>query len=175
MSEIEKELPLVEVPTDLPLEEPEIPFEPDPVSVPEFPSNAVKSPSNKLLIFEDGTYEVGEWLHTESYPDSLMPYYIVDYGTKEGATLAAKILQLYPYFTLTVVDGVLRDVMKREKTQEEIDKENTPPPKTMEQLRIEQLENELALSKKSNLDTMDAVFDIYLMVLDLQAVGGEQT
>ncbi|WP_138751791.1 hypothetical protein [Paenibacillus sinopodophylli] len=48
-------------------------------------------------------------------------------------------------------------------------------PKTPEQLRIEQLEAKLALSEQTNLDTMDALFDVYLMVLDLQAAGGEQS
>ncbi|MGG1635013.1 hypothetical protein [Paenibacillus sp. NRS-1760] len=123
-----------------------------------------------MIVFNDGlgTYETGDWLTVKTYPDREC------YEVEEGSELAMKIVSLYPFYTMEIIDGVLVDVTPREKTQEEIDKENTPPPKTVDQLRIEQLENELALSKKSNLDTMDAVFDIYLMVLDLQAVGGEQ-
>lgn len=168
MPENEEEIPQepVEETPETP-EEPEIPTESEPEAEPP------KTPSNKILIFEDGTYEVGAWLHENSYPDSVLAYYIVDDGTEVGAELFQKIVNLYPYFTLTVVDGELWDVEQREKTPEEIEQENAPPPKTAEQIKIEQLEGKLAASEQSNLDTMDALFDIYLMVLELQP-GGEQ-
>jgi hypothetical protein len=102
---------------------------------------------DKLLIFESGAYETGYWLHEGTYPDSTEPYYIVDCGTEEGAGLAAKIKQFHPYFTLHVVEGELVNVLPREKTQEEIDKENEPTPKTDEQLKIESLEAELRTAR----------------------------
>lgn len=126
-----------------------------------------KPPTDKMLVFEDGVYETGYWLSKDSYPAA------VCYVIEADSELAAKIRTLYPYFTLVVENGELVGVTARDKTQEEIDRENAPPPKTPEQIRIEQLENKLAASEQSNLDTMDALFDIYLMVLDLQ-LGGEQ-
>jgi len=91
-----------------------------------------------MIVFDDGNYETGEWLTAETYPNR------VAYVVEEGSELAGKVKALYPYFTLNVVDGVLVDVTPRDKTQEEIDAENTPPPKTAEQLRIEELETQLA-------------------------------
>lgn len=91
-----------------------------------------------MIVFEDGNYETGDWLTAETYPER------ISYEVEEGSELAAKIVANYPYYTLDVVDDVLVDVTIREKTQEEIDKENAPAPKTADQLRIEQLENEQA-------------------------------
>jgi hypothetical protein len=91
-----------------------------------------------MIVFEDGNYETGYWLTAESYPER------VCYEVEEGSELALKIAALYPFYTLDIVDGVLVDVTEREKTQEEIDAENAPAPKTAEQLRIEELESQLA-------------------------------
>jgi len=91
-----------------------------------------------MIVFDDGNYETGDWLTAETYPER------VAYVVEEGSELATKIIGLYPYFTLNIVDGVLIDVTARQKTQAEIDAENAPPPKTAEQLRIEQLETQLA-------------------------------
>ncbi|MFH5185710.1 hypothetical protein ACHHV8_25390 [Paenibacillus sp. TAB 01] len=59
-------------------------------------------------------------------------------------------------------------------SQEELDAiKNQPVPELQEQ-KIARLEDELAATKLANLDTMDALFDVYLTVLDLQiAAGGE--
>ena len=58
-------------------------------------------------------------------------------------------------------------------TQEEIDAlKNQPVPESQEQ-KIARLEDELTATKLANLDTMDALFDVYLTVLDLQTAGGE--
>lgn len=56
-------------------------------------------------------------------------------------------------------------------TQAEIDAiRNAPQPET-DQQKIARLESELIASKMDNLNTMDALFDVYLMVLDLQDGG----
>lgn len=91
-----------------------------------------------MIVFDNGNYETGDWLTVETYPER------VTYVVEEGSELAAKIASLYPFYTLDVVDGVLVDVTPREKTQEEIDAENAPKPKTAEQLRLEELETQLA-------------------------------
>lgn len=128
---------------------------------------------NKIIIFDDGcgTYETGHWLGKDSYPNSSYPYYLIS----DKSDLAVKVRKLYPFFSLVVEDDVLFDIIPREKKQEEIDEENTLSPKTTEQLRIEQLEIDLAANEQSNLDTKDALFDIYLIMLDLQATGGAQS
>jgi hypothetical protein len=90
-----------------------------------------------MIVHADGGYEIGSWLTAETYPNA---FYIED-----ESELAAKVIALYPYFTLNIVDGVFADVIPRDKTQEEIDQENAPPPKTADQLRIEQLEDENAM------------------------------
>ncbi|OBZ08038.1 hypothetical protein [Bacillus sp. FJAT-26390] len=97
---------------------------------------------DKLLVFNNGrgTYETGYWLNADTYPDSTYPYYVVPADSE----LADKVRSLYPYFTLVTADGDLIDVIARDKTQEEIDKENAPPPKTADRIRIEQLEAENA-------------------------------
>lgn len=87
-----------------------------------------------MIVFENGNYETGDWLTVETYPER------VSYVVEEGSELAIKIATLYPYYTLNIVDGILIDVIEREKTQAEIDAENAPAPKTADQLRIEQLE-----------------------------------
>jgi hypothetical protein len=46
------------------------------------------------------------------------------------------------------------------------------PPETPQQ-KIERLEIELESAKAATLDTMDAVFDLYLMLLDMQSIGGD--
>lgn len=61
-----------------------------------------------------------------------------------------------------------------ERSQQELDDEwaaRPPEPETAEQ-KIARLETDLAAAKESNLNAMDAVFDLYLMVLDMQAGGG---
>jgi hypothetical protein len=111
-----------------------------------------------MVVFEDGNYETGYWLTAESYPER------VCYEVEEGSELALKIVALYPFYTMDIVDGVLVDVTEREKTQEEIDAENAPPPKTEEQLRIEQLESD-------NASLLLAVADLYEQVILLQGGG----
>lgn len=91
-----------------------------------------------MIVFNNGNYETGDWLTAESYPER--ECYVVE----EGSELAEKIKANYPFYTLDIVDGVLVDVTPREKTAEEIAAENAPPPKSADQLRIEQLEAELA-------------------------------
>ncbi|MGO4184621.1 hypothetical protein AB4Z17_25925 [Paenibacillus sp. TAF43_2] len=111
---------------------------------PEHPA-APSAPSDKMLVFHDGNYEVGYWLHSQSYPDSDMPYYILDLADESDKALAVTIEQLFPFVSLDIEDGKIVNVTEREKTQEEIDRENAPAPKTAEQIRIEQLEDENAM------------------------------
>lgn len=93
-----------------------------------------------MILHVNGSYEIGDWLTRETYPNS----HFIDENTSEGAALAAKILKLSPYFTLDIIDGRLVNVTQRDKTPEEIDAENAPAPKTTEQLRIEELEGQNA-------------------------------
>ena len=92
-----------------------------------------------MIVFEDGNYETGSWLTAASYPER------VCHEVAEGSELANKVKALYPYIALNIVNGVLVDVAPRDKTQDEIDAENAPQPKTADQLRIEQLESENAM------------------------------
>lgn len=105
-----------------------------------------------MIVFDNGNYETGDWLTAETYPGRVA--YVVD----EDSELSDKVKKLYPYFTMVIVDGVLVDVTPREKTPEEIAAENAPPPKTSEQLRIEQLEAD-------NQSLLLAVADLYEMIL----------
>ncbi|WP_138756534.1 hypothetical protein [Paenibacillus sinopodophylli] len=107
-----------------------------------------------MIVHADGGYETGAWLTAETYPSS---YFIED-----QSELADKVKVLYPYYTLDVVDGVLVDVTARAKTPEEIEFESMPPLKTVEQLRIDQLEEQLALQQT----VIDA------LVLDALGGGG---
>ncbi|MEF3313337.1 hypothetical protein PV433_31085 [Paenibacillus sp. GYB004] len=47
----------------------------------------------------------------------------------------------------------------------------TPIPESDAQ-KVARLESELSVSKSDNLNTMDALFDVYLMVLDMQSGNG---
>lgn len=82
-----------------------------------------------MIVHADGGYEIGSWLTADTYPDT----YFIDDETE----LSAKILALYPYYTLDIVDGVLIDVVPRDKTPEEEAAENAPVPKTIETLEAE--------------------------------------
>jgi len=104
-----------------------------------------------MIVFEDGNYETGSWLTAASYPER------VCYEVEEGSELATKIISLYPYCTLNIVGGQLIDVTQREKTLAEIVAENSPPPKTAEQLQFEQLESENALMALDLIDTQIAL------------------
>ena len=101
-------------------------------------------------------------LHGENIPAGAVPITTEDWQTYINDTRLYKL----------DADGVTI----RLKTQQELDEEaaNQPPSvKTEQQLKIEQLEASAAKSEKDTLDAMDAVFDLYLQVLDLQAaVGG---
>lgn len=152
MSEFEEELP-TDPPEEIEPTEPTEPTDP-PIEEPEIPIFEPPTPqTDKLLLFEDSTYETGYWLSPESYPDKVC--YLVDEGSEEGKTLSTKIQALYPYFTIEVEEGELLDVVEREKTQEEIDAENAPPPKTADQIKIEQLEDESV----SNMMALAEVFE----------------
>ncbi|MGO4543219.1 hypothetical protein AB4Z29_00265 [Paenibacillus sp. 2TAB23] len=109
-----------------------------------------------LVVHKNGSYESSDWLSAETYPDS----HFVDTKTDEGKELASKVVELYPFYQLVVEDGVLIDVEPRDRTPEEIEAENAPSPKTAEQIRIEQLEGQLAAQQ--------AVID----ALVLDALGG---
>lgn len=109
-----------------------------------------------LVVHKNGSYDSADWLTPETYPDS----FFVDTTTADGTELANKVFALFPYYTLIAEDGVLIDVEQRDKTSEEIERENTSPPKTPEQLQIDQLENQLAAQQ--------AVIDALL----LDALGG---
>lgn len=87
-----------------------------------------------MIVHATGGYETGEWLTADTYLDS----YYIDESTEEGAILASKVIALFPYYTLNIVDGVLTDVTERDKTPEEA----APAPKTPEEIRIETLEAE---------------------------------
>ncbi|WP_028609740.1 hypothetical protein [Paenibacillus harenae] len=95
-----------------------------------------------MILHANGSYDRADW-HTEEfcaerYPNS----HFIDESTEEGAALATKILS-FPYFSIiTDEEGNLSDVVERDPTPEEIEAQK--PVKTPEQLRIEQLEAELA-------------------------------
>ncbi|WP_138751846.1 hypothetical protein [Paenibacillus sinopodophylli] len=107
-----------------------------------------------MIIHADGGYETGAWLSAETYPNS----HFID----DNSALGDKVKALYPYYTLDVVAGVLVDVTARAKTPEEIEFESMLPLKTAEQLRIDQLEEQLALQQT----VIDA------LVLDALGGGG---
>jgi len=115
-----------------------------PVAPVDLPTSIAESTTDKMLVFENGVYEIGYWLNANSYPDSAIPYYILDSDVEEQKELMDTIQRLRPYFTLEIVEGKIVSVTERDKTPEEIEQENTPPPKTAEQIRIEQLEAENA-------------------------------
>lgn len=111
-----------------------------------------------MIVFDNGNYETGDWLTAETYPERVC--YVID----EKSELAKKIFDMYPYFTMNVVDGVIVGVTPREKTPEEIAAENAPKPpapKTADQLRIEALETENAQLKLDMADVQLALADLF--------------
>ncbi|WP_028609232.1 hypothetical protein [Paenibacillus harenae] len=101
-----------------------------------------------MILHANGSYESADWHTPETYPDS----YFID----DQSALAAKIMTLFPYFSIiTDANGELIDVEPRDKTPEEIEAEK--PKKTPDQLRIEQLENESAMIAMELIDTQIAL------------------
>ncbi|MEV5028492.1 hypothetical protein [Paenibacillus sp. LPE1-1-1.1] len=110
-----------------------------------------------MIVHANGGYETGAWLTSDTYPDS----HYIDESTVEGAALAAKVIALFPYYTLNIVDGVLTDVTQRDKTQEETDAENAPAPKSAEEQRIETLESENAALQTRLADVELALIELF--------------
>ncbi|WP_141500978.1 hypothetical protein [Paenibacillus luteus] len=108
-----------------------------------------------MIVFSDGNYETGDWLTADTYPER--ECFVVE----EGSELAAKVIALYPYYTLDIVDNVLVDVTPRDKTPEEEAAENAPAPKSPEQIRIETLEYENTALQTRLADVELALIEIF--------------
>ncbi|MGG4142953.1 hypothetical protein ABEW34_07455 [Paenibacillus algorifonticola] len=108
-----------------------------------------------MIVHANGSYETGEWLTADTYPDA---YFVAD-----GTELAVKVQALYPYYTFVIVDGVLVDVAERAKTPEE--EAALLPQKSLEELRIESLEAD-------NVALMTALADVYEQLIALQTNEG---
>lgn len=130
-----------------------------------------------MIVHHDGSYERADWHTAEfaatNYPDS----YWIDETTEDGAALAAKIIELYPYYNLIVdADGVLTDVEQRDPTAEEL--AAAEPKKTEAQRRIDELEtanaqlqSAVSQAQADNIATMTALADVYEQLLALQTGG----
>jgi hypothetical protein len=124
---------------------------------------AVPFPTGFSAIDTKFRYDVTAWQAAiEAYETALAAYHAAlaeyDPESEEPAPQPPATVNLRSFWT----EGL---------TPEEIDAiRNAPRPETDTQ-KIARLETELSASKINNLDTMDALFDVYLMVLDLQAGG----
>ncbi|ANY67745.1 hypothetical protein BBD42_15680 [Paenibacillus sp. BIHB 4019] len=108
-----------------------------------------------MIVHANGSYETGEWLTADTYPNA---YYIAD-----DSELAAKVRTLYPYYTLVTENGALIDVTERAKTPEE--EAALLPQKSPEELRIESLEAD-------NVALMTALADVYEQLIAIQTNEG---
>jgi hypothetical protein len=115
-----------------------------------------------MFIHPDGSYESGYWQTAELYPNSQF----IDEKTPIGQALANKIVSLYPFYTPVYENGVIVDAIPRTPTPEE--EEALKPPKTADQLRIEQLEKANEQLMLDNEQTMIAMADIYEQLIALQ-------
>lgn len=76
-----------------------------------------------MIVREDRTYEINWRYPDTNWTDETDGVYVVDETTPEGQALAEKIMSLFPYFDLVVVDGQLVDVVENEELREEWERE----------------------------------------------------
>ncbi|TCM89590.1 hypothetical protein EV294_11255 [Paenibacillus sp. BK033] len=110
-----------------------------------------------MIVRPDGTYESNSLFLNSNWYENETENYVVDETTEVGQTLSVKIVSLYPFYNLIIEQGVLVDVETRDPLPGEI-VDPSPPPKTPEELRIEQLESD-------NLMLMEAFANLYEMIL----------
>ena len=118
-----------------------------------------------MIVREDRTFEINLNYPNSNWTGETEGVYVVDETTPEGQALAEKIMMLFPYFDLVIVDGELVDVVENpdlkqewEEEQEFLEEEDDEIVRiTLEELGLDQVDNTRDLDKPISRATQEAL------------------
>lgn len=117
-----------------------------------------------MIVREDRTFEINLNYPNSNWTGETEGVYVVDETTPEGQALAEKIMMLFPYFDLVIVDGELVDVVENpdlkqewEEEQEFLEEDDEIERITLEELGLDQVDNTSDLDKPISRATQAAL------------------
>lgn len=117
-----------------------------------------------MIVREDRTFEINFRYPNTNWTGETEGVYVVDETTPEGQALAEKIMMLFPYFDLVIVDGELVDVVENpelkqewEEEQEFLEEDDELVRITLEELGLDQVDNTRDLDKPISRATQAAL------------------
>jgi len=117
-----------------------------------------------MIVREDRTFEINFNYPNTNWTGETEGVYVVDETTPEGQALAEKIMMLFPYFDLVIVDGELVDVVENpdlkqewEEEQEYLEEDDEIVRITLEELGLDQVDNTRDLDKPISRATQEAL------------------